>query len=94
MDLSEKINEILPKCRKILNDKESIEDVLYFVRYELNSKLASVKAISILLDMPIPNAKALVHNSLTWQDVKEQNEDFETLMLQAFDALKALEDEG
>lgn len=91
-NLSEKIEAILSHGRQILEQGGSIEEVLLLARQQINSKLVGIKIVVELLGLSPGRAKALVHHSLTWQDMKERDEQIEELMLQAWDELAQLSD--
>lgn len=52
------------------------EDVLALLRKRSSSKLTSIKIVAQLLDIPISEAKLLIHTSETWKDVRPRDEDF------------------
>jgi hypothetical protein len=75
-------------CQVMVKDGKDIEDILRYLRKELESKVSSMFVVMQLLNIPPGEAKKLVHFSRTWNDVKERDENFQE---EIFSALEALE---
>lgn len=83
MTRDEEINKLLKLCEQELMKGKDVEDILFLLRKYSDRKTMSIKVVSRLLDIPIGKAKALVHNSSTWSDVKRRDEDLEQIFVDA-----------
>ena len=62
------MTEIMITAREMVEQMEILkpsENFLRFLRHQSNSKLVSIKIISIVFDLSIPEAKILFHSSQT-----------------------------
>lgn len=76
MDSSLEYEPYINHCRKMLENGASIEDILQYLRKEINSKVNSIFVVMQLLNISPNESKNLVHFSNVWSDVKERDEDF------------------
>jgi len=65
---------ILSEVKKLLRSGADYELVLRLMRDRGFNKIASIKTMVVATGMPLGDAKALVHNSSTWQDVYTRDE--------------------
>jgi hypothetical protein len=68
--------EVLNKCRDKLGYGATIEDIIRALRDSGLSKVHSIKALVDLGQANMSEAKQIVHNSHTWADVRERDEEF------------------
>ncbi len=61
---------------KYANEETDLNSVLVRLRTDGASKVHSIAALCGALDWRIQDAKALVHNSAAWEDVRERDEQF------------------
>ena len=64
------------RARDVLDDTGSWEATLRVLRDEGFTKVDSVRATVEVLGKPLDEAKALVHESQTWADRRQQDEAF------------------
>jgi hypothetical protein len=67
--------DILRVCRDRLADGADVEAVIRILR---DSGLSKVRSIIALIDLDLANlseAKIVIHNSPTWDDVRERDEE-------------------
>lgn len=70
-------NDILKECQAKLARGVDLEEVIRILRNSGFSKVHSIKALVDLGQADLSDAKRLVHNSLTWSDVRERDEEFQ-----------------
>lgn len=75
--MTSKLDSLLPKCREMLSAENDVEGVLLFLRQQGCSKFDAIKALAVLKNLNLLDAKHTVHFSETWADVRQQDEDFE-----------------
>ena len=68
--------KMLKKCRDKLWRGANVEDVIRTLRDSGFSKVHSIKALVDLGQANMSEAKHIVHNSQTWADVRERDEEF------------------
>lgn len=71
------IDQLVAQCKQKLEAGGDLEAVLQYLRNDTGRKTVSVAVIAEVLQIPIGEAKTLVHNSLTWADVKKQHDLFD-----------------
>ena len=60
-------------------------DIIQAMRNEQLHIVECIKLTSLLYELPLGVAKAIVHSSPAWQDVREQNEAFHAHAVQALE---------
>jgi len=68
--------KLLNECREKLARGAMLEDVIRTLRDGDFSKVHSIKAVVDLGQANMNEAKHIVHNSSTWSDVRERDEEF------------------
>lgn len=76
---------LLVQCKAMLSEGKTIEDVLAFLREEGCSRVDSIKAVMVLEDKTLSQAKETVHYSKTWEDTRESAEVFHDSLLDALE---------
>jgi ribosomal protein L7/L12 len=67
---------LLEASRKILEDSQSVEAVIQYLREQTGKKTESILVLSRLLGIQIGEAKTLVHYSEAWKDSAKRDEKF------------------
>jgi hypothetical protein len=62
--------------REMLARGEDAESLLSFLRQEGCRKVASIRILMAVLGLTLPEAKDLVHNSVTWSDIYDRDQAF------------------
>ena len=62
--------------KNMLEHEATIEDVLLFLRRNECSKIDSIRALMLVRDLSIAEAKEIVHFSQAWKDSRESDEGF------------------
>lgn len=75
------IDQLVAQCKQKLEAGGDLEAVLQYLRNETGRKTVSVAVVADVLQIPIGEAKILVHNSPAWSDLKAQHEAFESDVL-------------
>jgi adenine C2-methylase RlmN of 23S rRNA A2503 and tRNA A37 len=75
-------------CRKMLQDGESMEAILKYLRNETSSKVASTAVLINGLNIHAEEAKRLIHFSEVWRDVKEHDKKIHEDIFSALDDWK------
>jgi len=70
------LEKVLKECRDELLRGANLEDVIRTLRDGGFSKVHSIKALVDLGQANMNEAKHIVHNSQTWADVRERDEEF------------------
>ena len=76
---------LLKRCRQMLNRGADIETIIAFTRRAGCSKIGCIQVLVFLQDMDLNEAKALVHHSKAWQDVRQRDEDFHEHLLKSIE---------
>ena len=71
---SNEYTPLIDKCKQMLSDGKTIDDVLKYLRVETNSKVTSIMVVVGLLNISAGEAKLLVHRSEAWNEVRERDE--------------------
>lgn len=82
-----KHNEIIEHIRNLLTVTTDRESVIKFLRLNNYSKLESIEIFRNALNIQYYDAQDIIHNSQTWSDVKEFDEDLINLF---FDTLEEI----
>ena len=64
-------------CREMLKNGASQEDVFGYLRSAGLSKVTSLPILVRVLGISLDRAKALIHTSATWNDVRARDEKFQ-----------------
>ena len=75
--------ELAAECKTLLARGLSDEDLMAFLRAEGCSKLNSIVVLREVLNLNLGEAKALVHLSRTWGDVRERDDAFHEALIDA-----------
>jgi len=65
---------LIEQCKSMLTDRHTTEDILLFLRSNNCSKIDSIRALILLKDISLREAKETVHFSETWKDTKDTDE--------------------
>jgi hypothetical protein len=68
---------IIEECREMLVHGIKLEEAIRFLRQRGLSKTHSIKALVDLGQVDLSDAKRIVHDSRTWADVRERDEEFQ-----------------
>jgi hypothetical protein len=71
------MNDVLRECRNLRDHGASVEEVIRALRERGLSKVHSMKALVDLGITDLGDAKHVVHESSTWADVRERDEEFQ-----------------
>jgi ribosomal protein L7/L12 len=71
-------NDTLKECREKLVRGAELEEVIRTLRSNGFSKVHSMKALVDLGQASLSEAKQIVHNSPTWADVRDRDEEFQS----------------
>lgn len=74
---------LVEQCREMLRMGASVDDVLGFVRRDGQSRIASISLLIELTGMSLRDAKAAVHMSSVWDDLRGETEVFHEQLEQA-----------
>ena len=74
-------DDVMDECRKLLAKGTGAEQVIAILRERGFSKVHSIKALVDLGQADMNEAKGIVHNSPTWADVREWDEEFQRRLL-------------
>jgi hypothetical protein len=74
--MSDEEDRLTEAARLLHQDGKSLEAILTYLRTESNSKVLAIIVIARVIKMSLEDAKLLVHESKTWQDVKKRDEEF------------------
>lgn len=74
-------------CKQMLQEGKTIEEILNYLKNETNSKGASIAVLVNGLNIPVEEAKRLVHFSDAWKYVKERDEKFHEDVFSTLDEL-------
>jgi hypothetical protein len=66
----------LSRYRNLLQRGAGLEEILGLLRRDGFSKVASIKALVDLGQADIEQAKGIVHESITWEDVRRRDDQF------------------
>lgn len=72
-----KLDDVLQECREMIARGAELEEIVRILRERGFSKVHSIKALVDLGQASMSAAKAIVHNSPTWADVRERDEEFQ-----------------
>lgn len=82
------MNTLLHRCREMFGTGAPVDDVLGLMRYEGQSRTASIAMLIELTGMTLREAKTAVHLSPAWADVREETDTFHAQMERAVDQLR------
>lgn len=63
-------------CKEMLTQGCDLEEILSFLRQNGCSKVYSIRMLTKLKGINLQEAKRIVHFSKTWEDVREEDEEF------------------
>jgi len=71
------IDQLTDECKVMLKNNNSVEDILVHLRSNGASKIGSMKVLMACLEIPLSDAKKIVHLSKTWSDVYSSHNAFQ-----------------
>ncbi len=71
-------NQIIEDCRELLASGAELDKVIHILRTRGFSKIQTIKALVDLRQATMSQAKIIVHESPTWADVRERDEEFQS----------------
>lgn len=74
--MEERFQSLIEHCKNMLAHEETIEEVLLFLRRNECSKTDSIRALILVKDLSLTEAKKIVHFSEAWKDTREADEGF------------------
>lgn len=77
------LERLLETSRKIYADSQSADAVIYFLRAETQKKTVSIAVLAELLNIPLGEAKEMVHHSVVWQNEFRRDEEFRKIIFSA-----------
>jgi hypothetical protein len=70
-------DNVLSECREMLARGAKLEEIVMVLRQNGFSKVQSIKELIDLKQADAYSGKEIVHNSPTWADVRERDEEFQ-----------------
>lgn len=74
---------LVDRCREMVRRGASVDDLLNVMRHDGQSQIASISLLIELTGMTLRDAKAAVHKSPIWEDVRGETETFHEQLDQA-----------
>ena len=75
----------------MLRGGATIDELLAIMRRESESRVASMGLLMELTGMSLPDAKAAVHMSSVWEDLRQESENFHEQLEEAAEHLRKAE---
>ena len=68
-------NKLIQRSKQMLNEGETLENVLSFLRHNQCSKTQTIVLLKEIQNISLDKSKTRVHFSQTWQDTRESDEE-------------------
>ena len=85
METDEQIRQRIQQSQAVLEKGGTLDAVLRLLRQAGCSKIDAMRVVKALEDVPLGEAKRLVHFSDAWQERRAEDERFHDELVQAFE---------